>query len=87
AVKIGLTSMSAAEITANIEAAIPHIIEKIPRKWKNIQAINLKSNESIALPIFNSLPEEGVTRIDIHGKKSEALAMDEDEEDEEEDDE
>ncbi|KAF9320962.1 hypothetical protein BG000_000544 [Podila horticola] len=86
AVKIGLTSQSAAEITANIEAAIPHIIEKIPRKWKNIQAINLKSNESIALPIFNSLPEEGVTRIDIQGKKSEALAMDEDEEDEDEED-
>ncbi|KAF9909934.1 hypothetical protein EC991_007737 [Linnemannia zychae] len=91
AVKVGLTSQSAAEITANIETAMPHIIEKIPRKWKNIQSINLKTNDSTALPIFNSLPDEGVTRIEVYGKRSNALAMDadedEDEEDEEEEDE
>ncbi|KAF8943711.1 hypothetical protein BGZ97_003624 [Linnemannia gamsii] len=87
AVKVGLTSQSAAEITANIEAAMPHIIEKIPRKWKNIQSINLKTNDSTALPIFNSLPDEGVTRIEAYGKRSNALAMDEDEdEDEDEED-
>ncbi|KAF9086098.1 hypothetical protein BGX23_009145 [Mortierella sp. AD031] len=85
AVKVGLTSQSAAEITANIETAMPHIIEKIPRKWKNIQSINLKTNDSTALPIFNSLPEEGVTRIEVYGKRSNALAMDADEEDEEDD--
>ncbi|KAG0373864.1 MAG: ribosomal protein L1/ribosomal biogenesis protein [Linnemannia gamsii] len=88
AVKVGLTSQSAAEITANIETAMPHIIEKIPRKWKNIQSINLKTNDSTSLPIFNSLPDEGVTRIEVYGKRSNALAMDADEdEDEDEDDE
>ncbi|KAG0271355.1 hypothetical protein BGZ95_000842 [Linnemannia exigua] len=89
AVKVGLTSQSAAEITANIETAMPHIIEKIPRKWKNIQSINLKTNDSTALPIFNSLPDEGVTRIEVYGKRSNALAMDadEDEDEDEEDDE
>ncbi|KAF9574088.1 hypothetical protein EC968_007480 [Mortierella alpina] len=86
AIKVGLTSQSAAEITANIETAMPHIIEKIPRKWKNIQAINLKTNDSIALPIFNSLPDEGITRIEVHGKKSKALAMDENEDEEESED-
>ncbi|KAF9958458.1 hypothetical protein BGZ65_001434 [Modicella reniformis] len=77
AVKIGLTTQSAAEITANIETAIPYIIEKIPRKWKNIQAINLKTNTSIALPIYNSLPHDGVTRISVRSKsKSKSLTMD-----------
>ncbi|KAF9345434.1 hypothetical protein BGX34_004779 [Mortierella sp. NVP85] len=94
AVKVGLTSQSAAEITANIETAIPHIIEKIPRKWKNVQAINLKTNNSIALPIYNSLPDDGTTRINVQpSKKGKAIAMDvdngeedEDEEEEEEED-
>ncbi|KAF9934902.1 hypothetical protein FBU30_010169 [Linnemannia zychae] len=87
AIKVGLTSQSAAEITANIETAIPHIIEKIPRKWKNIQSINLKTNDSTALPIFNSLPSEGITRIEGYGKRSNTLAMNVDEEDMEEDEE
>ncbi|KAF9434705.1 hypothetical protein BGZ76_007572 [Entomortierella beljakovae] len=88
AVKIGVTSQTAAEITANIEAAIPHIVAKIPRQWKNIQAINLKTNDSIALPIFNSLPNEGITRIAVNGKNSKTsmeVDEDEDEEDDEED--
>ncbi|KAF9184660.1 hypothetical protein BGZ51_003203 [Haplosporangium sp. Z 767] len=87
AIKVGLTSQSAAEITANIETAMPHIIEKIPRKWKNIQAINLKTNDSIALPIFNSLPDEGVTRIDTRGKQSSSMDQDDEDEDEEEEEE
>jgi ribosome biogenesis protein UTP30 len=86
AIKVGLTSQSAAEITANIETAIPHIIEKIPRKWKNVQAINLKTNNSIALPIYNSLPEDGTTRINVQpSKKGKAIAMDLDNGEEEED--
>ncbi|GJJ77031.1 ribosome biogenesis protein UTP30 [Entomortierella parvispora] len=85
AIKVGLTSQSAAEITANIETAMPHIIEKIPRKWKNVQAINLKTNDSIALPIFNSLPDDGLSRIS--NKANYPNAFDEDEEDEEDEDE
>ncbi|KAF9405167.1 hypothetical protein BGZ94_003724 [Podila epigama] len=85
AIKVGLTSQSAAEIIANIETAIPHIVDKIPRKWKNIQAINLKSSESIALPIYNSLPGDGISRIDVDGSKSGDLSMDEEDDEEEED--
>lgn len=82
-----MTSQSAAEITANIETAIPHIIEKIPRKWKNVQAINLKTNDSIALPIYNSLPDEGITRISVQPKgNSKAITMDVDEEEESDED-
>ncbi|KAF9898967.1 hypothetical protein BX616_003409, partial [Lobosporangium transversale] len=86
AVRIGLTSQTPAEITANIETAIPHIVAKIPRQWKNIQAINLKTSSSIALPIFNSLPNDGTTRITVQ-KKPKSVSMDQDEEEEDEDDE
>ncbi|KAF9162717.1 hypothetical protein DFQ26_003290 [Actinomortierella ambigua] len=86
AIKVGVTSQTAAEITANIDAALPHIIEKIPKQWKNIQSIHLKTNDSIALPIFNSLPDEGVTRIKIaHKKKDVKMEVEEEEEDEDED--
>ncbi|KAF9996103.1 hypothetical protein BGZ80_009709 [Entomortierella chlamydospora] len=87
AIKIGLTSQTSAQITANIETAIPHIIAKIPRQWKNIQAINLKTNDSIALPIFNSLPNEGITRITVSGRSSKTSSMEVDEEDGEDEDE
>lgn len=82
AIRVGLTSQSAAEITANIETAMPHIVEKIPRKWKNIQAINLKTSGSVALPIYNSLPHDGIGRISVSSKDSKAIGMDVDEDDE-----
>ncbi|KAG0311638.1 hypothetical protein BGZ99_010004 [Dissophora globulifera] len=86
AVKVGLTSQSVTEITQNIQVAMPHIIAKIPRNWKNVQAINLKTNDSIALPIYNSLPDDGISRIAVpKSKTTAAVGSDEDEEDEDED--
>jgi len=29
----------------------------MPRKWKDIQSLHLKTSESVALPLFASLPE------------------------------
>ncbi|KAG0232648.1 hypothetical protein BGW42_007988 [Actinomortierella wolfii] len=88
AIKIGVTSQTPAEISANIETALPHIIEKIPKQWRNIQSIHLKTNDSIALPIFNSLPDDGVTRIKVtHKKKDEKMDVEEEGDDSEEEDE
>ncbi|RUP43781.1 hypothetical protein BC936DRAFT_136742 [Jimgerdemannia flammicorona] len=42
----------------NLQTALPHIIDKIPSKWKNIQSLNLKTSDSVSLPIYNSLPDE-----------------------------
>jgi ribosome biogenesis protein UTP30 len=49
------------QIIENINIAVTGLIEKIPRKWKNIQSVHLKTSESIALPLYNSLPEETVS--------------------------
>ncbi|RUS26780.1 ribosomal protein L1 [Jimgerdemannia flammicorona] len=58
AIKIGTTSQTPAQVFENLQTALPHIIDKIPSKWKNIQSLNLKTSDSVSLPIYNSLPDE-----------------------------
>ena len=41
----------------NIAGALDAIIDHIPRKWSNVQALFIKTHNSVALPFFNSLPE------------------------------
>jgi len=55
-VRIAHTGMTVEQIEENINCAIDAVIQKIPKKWKNIQSINIKTNFSVALPVFNSLP-------------------------------
>jgi ribosome biogenesis protein UTP30 len=53
---VGTTAMTADQIEANIGAAVPRAIANIPRKWKNVQSIQLKTTNSTALPILNKMP-------------------------------
>ena len=34
------------------------VASKVPRGWRNIQVVHLKTVDSIALPVYNSLPPE-----------------------------
>lgn len=45
------------EVVENVLAVVDGVADKIPRKWKNVQALYLKTQESAALPIFQALPE------------------------------
>jgi len=56
AVKIGNTNFSKQEIVENIIRGMENIAKHIPGHWKNIQAIHIKTSNSVALPIYNSLP-------------------------------
>ena len=58
AIKVGTTALSEQHIFENIMAVVPQVADNIPKKWKNIQSINIKTSDSISLPIYNSLPEE-----------------------------
>lgn len=49
--------MTSDQLLENLEMAIPVIIDKIPRKWKNIQSLYIKTPESTSLPIYNRLPD------------------------------
>lgn len=55
-VKVGRSSFASEQVASNVMSAIGPIVEKIPRKWKNIQAIYMRTHDSPALPIFASLP-------------------------------
>ena len=46
------------QIVENIMAVIKSVGEKVPRKWKNIQALYIKTPNSVALPIYSKLEEE-----------------------------
>ncbi|RIA96812.1 ribosomal protein L1p/L10e family-domain-containing protein [Glomus cerebriforme] len=56
-IKIGTTAMTSGQLLENLELAIPVVIDQIPRKWKNIQSLYIKTPESTSLPIYNCLPD------------------------------
>ena len=56
AVKVGRVSQPRVEIIENIRAVIEGVSQQVPKKWENIRALFLKSLESLALPLFQSLP-------------------------------
>lgn len=60
----------------NVAAAVKGAVEHVPRKWKNIQAIYLKTADSVALPIYQTMPDlpqriGGRKAVDAEAKTSE----------------
>ena len=62
--RVAKSSMSQEECTDNIIAVVVSAMEHISKKWLNIQALHLKSVNSVALPIYQTLPAEQSVRID-----------------------
>ena len=57
-VKVGRAAHSQKEIVANAMAAIDGVVDAVvARKWANVQSIFLKTTESVALPVYNALPD------------------------------
>ncbi|NXQ49303.1 RL1D1 protein, partial [Catharus fuscescens] len=52
--RIGHTGMKVDEIIENIIAAANVIDNKLPKKWKNVKIVHLKTLKSVALPIFTA---------------------------------
>jgi|AntRauTorckE5430_2_1112549.scaffolds.fasta_scaffold00168_10 ribosome biogenesis protein UTP30 len=57
-VKAGNTAMPLEHLVANATAIVENAAAHIPRKWSNISAINVKTSQSVALPIYNKTREE-----------------------------
>ncbi|NXT75883.1 RL1D1 protein, partial [Zapornia atra] len=76
--RVGHTGMKADEILENIIAAAEVIARKLPKKWKNVKILHLKTMKSVALPIYtanisnldelDSQPSEKKTREPKKGK-------------------
>ncbi|CAH3036876.1 unnamed protein product [Porites lobata] len=60
ALKVAHTGQSVEEAVENVVAAVSEIARIVPRGWNNIQSLNLKTTDSISLPIYTSLPEKSL---------------------------
>ncbi|KAJ1674465.1 proteasome-interacting protein cic1, partial [Spiromyces aspiralis] len=65
-IRIGRTSFSDKALAENIEYATGQVVRRLPRKWNNVQSISIKTPNSVALPIYNSLPDPS-GMIDVNG--------------------
>ncbi|NXN78064.1 RL1D1 protein, partial [Bombycilla garrulus] len=52
--RIGHTGMKVDEIVDNVIEAARVIGDKLPKKWKNVKILHLKTLKSVALPIFTA---------------------------------
>lgn len=55
-VKVARVSQTRGEIVENVNAVIEGVAQRIPKSWANIRAFFLKTLESTALPLYQSLP-------------------------------
>ncbi|MCO5561503.1 hypothetical protein L7F22_015124 [Adiantum nelumboides] len=56
-VKVGRLSQVQEEVCANIQAVVTGVASSIPKKWKNVRSMYLKTLESVPLPLYQSLPD------------------------------
>lgn len=57
-IKAGNTAMSLEYLVENVEAILANAVKHIPRKWSNVSAVNVKTSQSVALPVYNKTREE-----------------------------
>lgn len=55
-VRMADTGMPMDSIVENLTVGIQNAVQRLPRKWKNVQSLHIKTHDSIALPVYNSLP-------------------------------
>ncbi|KAL3138723.1 hypothetical protein ABBQ32_006478 [Trebouxia sp. C0010 RCD-2024] len=67
-VRVAKNTMSQADCTENIISVVEGAMEHVAKKWSNVQALHLKSVNSVALPVYQTLPAEQNTRIVIDSK-------------------
>lgn len=75
--KVGKVSMGAEDIAENVIAAINGVAEIVPRKWGNVRSFHLKLLESLALPVYQAVPDlklkiEGVKENEGEGQDKES---------------
>ena len=80
-VKIGRMSMARGEVCENVLGCVEEVVNNIPGKWGNVQMMGVRALDSITIPIYSSLPLQGIKA----GREQQGKAMTEEEEEEGED--
>ncbi|TEB22766.1 ribosomal protein L1 [Coprinellus micaceus] len=52
-IKIGNLTHKPQQIVANLQKALPTIVANVKEGWENIQALHIKTNSSVSLPIWS----------------------------------
>lgn len=57
-IKVAKSSMTPQQVVDNVHAVLAQAVAKhVPKKWANVQGVFLKTSESVALPLFQALPD------------------------------
>lgn len=48
------------EIVENAMAAVEGAMEVVPKRWKNLRSVHVKTADSVALPVYQKVPEIGM---------------------------
>ncbi|KAL0724691.1 hypothetical protein Bca4012_039290 [Brassica carinata] len=56
-VKVGKLSMEGDEIVENVMTTLNGVVEVLPGNWKYVRSLHLKLSESLALPVYQSVPD------------------------------
>ncbi len=62
---MGRVGFPASHVVENICEAMKAVVGRIPRGWTNIQSVHIKTVDSIALPVFNSLPPDPMSLPEV----------------------
>ncbi|XP_061353973.1 uncharacterized protein LOC133298659 [Gastrolobium bilobum] len=80
-VRVAKLSMERDDIVSNVVAAINGITEVVPIKWSNVRSFHVKLLESLALPVYQTVPDVKLKIVGI--KENERKEQEEEEEEEE----
>lgn len=69
-IRVAKVSMERDEIVENVNAAINGAIEFVPKKLVGVRSLHLKFSDSVALPLYQCLPD---IKLRIEGKTNEAV--------------
>ncbi|KAG2372438.1 uncharacterized protein HKW66_Vig0206930 [Vigna angularis] len=68
-VRVAKVGMERDSIVENVMAAVEGIVEVVPKKWGNVRSLHLKLLESVALPVYQVVPD---LKLRIKGANEEA---------------
>lgn len=75
-VRVGRASQGRDEIVDNVMAAIEGVVGYVPKKWANVWSLHVKASESLALPIYQAVPEMS---LQVEGLRKKAKDYEEEE--------
>ncbi|KAJ9685920.1 hypothetical protein PVL29_015012 [Vitis rotundifolia] len=76
-VRVGKLSMEKEQIVENVVAAIDGVVELVPKKLAGVRSLHLKLLESLALPVYQAVPDMRLKIEGVLGKESEEVKEEE----------